>query len=906
MFKKLLASALAGIMIFGSAAVFPDNTGLYFTVLEASAESYNGFIYNAIDDETVSIHSYHGKESILTIPDTINGKKVVCIGPSAFWECTTLKEVIIPEGITDIGESAFNGCTFLSSITIPKSVIRIGGGAFTDTPWLKAQIKKEPLFIVNDILVDGTAYAGNAVIPDNVVSICDGAFRNNNTLTGVVISNGISAIGSGTFMNCIGLRNVDIPDSVTTIGYDVFNNCTGLTSIKLPKTLKDIYGNVFLNCSKLKDIVLPETIDYLGDNIFIGTQWLEDRKQEDPLVIVCGHLIDGTNCKGNISIPNGVTHIVWNAFLECDTITSVYIPESVTDSSISAFKNCENLEAINVSENNPCYSSIDGILYDKDKKQLITFPKAKRSAIIPEGITNTEMLFKDCRLLTEVKLPDSITIIDSHAFENCTGLTSITIPNNVTSIGGYAFYGCSSLKSIAIPSGVTEIGNSAFRDCTSLTDISIPESVTNIETWAFDNCSSLKTITVSGDNPIYSVIDGVLYNTKEGTIVFCPWSKEYVSIADGTKEINCDTFYGCKHLKRITIPKSVKNIEDVAFTYCTELEEIIVDEGNPNYTSENGILYDKKKQNLIICPPKTALKSLTLSGKVQRVYDLAFRNCTGLKDLTVLGKNTELGYNSFGYYNRLYYDDTETDIEDTLINGATIHCYSDSLAKEYAVNNRIKYELLDKPTHVHSYTKKVVKPTYDSEGYTLHTCSCGDSYKDNIKPKLTRTSIAKASISGLSSKYYSGNAITQTPIVKLGSKTLKEGTDYTVSYKNNKAIGTATVTITGKGAYTGTAKTTFKICPKKTTLKSATSPKSKQLKVTYSKVTGVTGYQVTYSTSSKFTKATTQSANASGTSKTISKLTKGKTYYVKVRTYKTVNGAKYYSGYSVVKKVTIN
>ena len=206
----------------------------------------------------------------------------------------------------------------------------------------------------------------------------------------------------------------------------------------------------------------------------------------------------------------------------------------------------------------------------------------------------------------------------------------------------------------------------------------------------------------------------------------------------------------------------------------------------------------------------------------------------------------------------------------------------------------------------HKYTTKIVKPTYDAQGYTLHTCSvCGDSYKDNTKPKLARTSIAKASVSGLKNKTYTGKAINPTPVVKLNGKTLKSGTDYTVSYKNNKAVGTATVTITGKGAYTGTAKATFKINPKKTTLKKLTSPKTKKLKVTYSKVSGITGYQVTYSTSGKFTKKTTKSVNASGTSKTISKLTKGKTYYVKVRTYKTVNGKKYYSGYSKVKKVKV-
>lgn len=226
---------------------------------------------------------------------------------------------------------------------------------------------------------------------------------------------------------------------------------------------------------------------------------------------------------------------------------------------------------------------------------------------------------------------------------------------------------------------------------------------------------------------------------------------------------------------------------------------------------------------------------------------------------------------------------------------ATVECVS----CDYAFTKEI-------PATGHQYIDKVMEPTYTSGGYTEHTCTvCGKSYQDSYTDKLARTSLSKASVTGLKSKYYTGKAIQQTPVVKLGNKTLKAGTDYTVSYKNNTAVGKATVIITGKGAYTGTTKATFKILPKKTNLKSVSSPKAGQLKATYAKVAGVSGYQITYSTSSEFTKAKTKSVNASGTSKTISKLKKGKTYYVKVRTYKTVNDQKYYSGYSTVKKVTI-
>ena len=221
------------------------------------------------------------------------------------------------------------------------------------------------------------------------------------------------------------------------------------------------------------------------------------------------------------------------------------------------------------------------------------------------------------------------------------------------------------------------------------------------------------------------------------------------------------------------------------------------------------------------------------------------------------------------------------------------------------VDERLKWMDRTFTDHKHVYTTKVVAPTYDAQGYTIYTCSvCGDSYKADFKAKLKKTSLTtKGAVSGISNKYYTGKAVKQTPVVKVGSTTLKAGTDYALTYKNNTKIGTATVTITGRGKYSGKLERTFKICPKKTTIKTAKSKSKGKLTVTYSKQTNITGYQVTYSTDKSFGKKTTKSSTK--LTKTISGLKSGKTYYVKVRTYKTVNGVKYYSGYSKVLKAKI-
>lgn len=174
--------------------------------------------------------------------------------------------------------------------------------------------------------------------------------------------------------------------------------------------------------------------------------------------------------------------------------------------------------------------------------------------------------------------------------------------------------------------------------------------------------------------------------------------------------------------------------------------------------------------------------------------------------------------------------------------------------------------------------------------------------------RLGVKSVKNAKVTAVGNKTYTGKAIKPSPAVKVDGVKLEKGTDYTISYSDNKQIGTAKITITGKGKYKGSKTVTFKIIPKKTKVTSLTSPKVKKLKVKYKKVAGVTGYQIKYSTSKKFTKKTTGTVTVKGAgklSKTIGKLKKGKTYYVKVRTYKTVKGTKYYSGYTAVKKVKI-
>jgi Leucine-rich repeat (LRR) protein len=262
----------------------------------------------------------------------------------------------------------------------------------------------------------------------------------------------------------------------------------------------------------------------------------------------------GTN-KGKTSLisvvlPSLVPSIGSYAFSGCTGLTTVAIPSSVTSIGEGAFLNCTGL--ITVDSNNPNYSSIDGVLFNKTKSSLIQCPISK---------------------IGSFTIPSSVTSIRAGAFSDCTGLTTVAIPSSVTSIGYMAFAGCSGLTTVAIPSSVTSIGNYAFVSCSGLTTVTIPFSVTSIGNWAFSYCSGL--ITVDSNNPNYSSIDGVLYNKTQTSLINCPISKiGSYTIPSSVTSIGVYAFLSCTRLTSVAIPSSVTSIGNSAFAECSGLTTV--------------------------------------------------------------------------------------------------------------------------------------------------------------------------------------------------------------------------------------------------------------------------------------------------------------------------------------------
>ena len=190
-----------------------------------------------------------------------------------------------------------------------------------------------------------------------------------------------------------------------------------------------------------------------------------------------------------------VTTIATTAFTS-SPITNVFIPYTVTNVGNNLFGSSLQLTAINIDAQNPLWSSVDGVWFNKDQTTLIQFPAGKSGYTIPNSVANIgNYAFFVCRHLTNVIIPTSVTSIGSYAFQICT-ITNITIPISVTSIGDSAFYQCYYLASIKIPASVTNIGFGVFEDCHGLTSATLPNNITSLPGSLFYVCSSLTNLTI--------------------------------------------------------------------------------------------------------------------------------------------------------------------------------------------------------------------------------------------------------------------------------------------------------------------------------------------------------------------------------------------------------------------------
>ena len=511
-------------------------------------------------------------------------------------------------------------------------------------------------------------------IPETVggYSVDDVSFEYcSRVITGISLPDSMTTIKRSTFAWYTSLEWVDIGDGIQTIEDGSFARCAKLHSVTFGKNVKTIGREAFTDLPLLTEIVLPEGLTTIGSYAFSG----------------CGI--------SELVLPDSVTSVGDNAFGNCDHLKTVSIGVGVKDMLGTAFSDSALLENIFVSEENPYFVSVDGVLYNKDKTILYLYPPTKKATnfVVPETVQHiAPYAFVGCQNLSSINL-SNVKKIEKRAFENCTGLESVDLSGvdvledyafyrckglknvllsqTVEALGNYLFYECENLENITIPSSVKSIGYDCFSGCAKITELIIPESVTFIDSYAFYGMIALKSIKLPSS----------LGEISSGLFGRCE-SLESIELPQNITTIGYGAFSNCRKLKTIEIPETVCDIWGEAFSYCTSLDKITIPEG------------------------------------VTTIGYMSFYNCQSLRKIVIPKSVTYIEYDNFGttpLLSEIYYMGTKQEwdsveiyeIENDYLLSANVICSPSLIAdienikvEDAQIKGEVQYSRLTENTEV--------------------------------------------------------------------------------------------------------------------------------------------------------------------------------------------------------------
>ena len=571
-------------------------------------------------------HAFAGCQSLVSASI---GQGIVNLPDNAFANCPKLTDIRIPGSLTSIGSQAFYGCGNLRNIIIPSSVLNMGLDAFglcknllgvyfegdppslppPPPPWYPyaetgifsgddaltvyytpgtagwtSQFSDRPTLLWNPrAQANGAAFgvgtgrfafnifgtSGLTIITEACQDLANPTWLpvSTNVLTGgsAYVSDALWRNYTNRFYRFRPPIHEEQAQALTYITNNGTITLTGYTGpagkLTIPDTISGlpvtaIGGYAFSGCTSAQDLAVPQTVTQIGPYAFT----------------TCTNLI-------NIVIPDSVTDIGAGAFGGCTSLTNINIPASVTSIGTSAFNLCSSLTAITVDAQNSSYSSLDGVLFNKDQTALLVFPPGKAGAYtIPSTVISFGQAFTGCSNVNSIIIPMGITSIPDHAFENCELLSSVTIPVSVTDIGSSAFASCFSLFDAPMGQGVISIGDGAYYHCISLATATIPPSVTTIGAGAFQVCLNLRKVT----------------------------------IPNSVTNIGPYSFQTCINLETLVLPSSLTEIEVDMFVSCSSLSTVYFRGNAPGL---NGPVFDSTANVTVYYLPGTTGWSATFAGR---------------------------------------------------------------------------------------------------------------------------------------------------------------------------------------------------------------------------------------------------------------------------------------------------
>ena len=857
------------------------------------------------------------------------GSTIVCA--ALFMGCDGIEEIELPDTITEIGDSAFKSCKNLNKVIIPESVTKIDGDAFAECSGLVDIKMHEGINTIGSRAFYKCDRLLDIVIPDSVEKIEFEAFRGCDKLENIKLSENLTIVGYGVFGDCKSISKIEIPKSLkkfdgtwgsgTNLSYGAFGGCSNLKTVNFEAGSTIVCAALFMGCDGIEEIELPDTITEIGDSAFKNCKNLDRITMNNGIEILESSAFEDCFSLTTINIPNTVKAISNSTFQDCTSLTEVHLSNILKEIPASTFSGCKKLTTINFPSTlttigNSAFSGCESL----------------PEAILPSGVEKIESnAFKNCKAMKKAAVPDTVSSIGSSAFYGCEALTDITLGSKLKKIESQTFYGCIVLPSIVIPYNVTTIGDSAFVNCTKLTQITVPRNTTSIASNAF---SYPKKMTMYGPSDCYAQTyasgKGIKYVTQDihatsvslditektaeryddfqltatiaplnftDAVVWTSSNEEVATVSDtgyveicgvGTAVITV-TAGNVKAACKITVPQLIDWIEfdedeiELKAGQTYQLKPYISPSDATNkklkYTSSDTKVAEVSASGLVTAKSEGEAKIRTAATDGSDEYAVCY--------VTVTGKAKVTG---------ITLDRTSAEVKrgEKLTLNVTV-------SPSYASNKKVvwksantKIATVDANGSVTAKAPGRTKITVTSAENSSYQASCTVTVPYKITYKLNK---GKNNASNPSTYY--GKKVT----LKNPSRKGYAFAGWYTDAKFKKKI--TSISNSAKSDYILYAKWT-KVKVAKASLTSAKNSKSKQILLKYKKVSGAKGYEISYSTDKKFKKAVTKK-NTAKTSYTISKLKKGKIYYVRIRAYKMDSkGKKVYGKYSSMKKVKVS
>ena len=670
------------------------------------------------------------KMGALEIPDKINDNQgttftVTEVAGDTRYPCKDVTSVKLPETIEKLGNVCFYGAK-LTEINIPKNVAEI-----SHTAWAGLDAVPECKVVTENTYFDsddnGVLYTeGKAElrsVPSNIATK-----TGNSTYT---VNSAVTSIALSAFSSNPGLKKVILPPNLEKVE-------EGWPSIAATKDLEEfamtpsstakyeVKDGVLFTKGLNKLVLYPHAKNVANYTVPAGVKEM------------ASYGIAGNGNMTSINL-NEVTKVETSAIVDIAKLKTIKLPKDLKKDGLrqGAFERCNALEAYEVAEGNTDFSAVEGVLFSENKEILYFYPLAKpnTSYTIPSTVKEiAAKAFQGAAKLTSLVIPTSVEKIQEQAFRQNYKLASVKFcePSKITNLSAYAFWQCPSLTEVTLPSSITEIGKvflqcenletvnvpadaklktikedafatnknlkkfnfqgncnleaikaNAFANAESLESFNFPKTVTEIGRNAFTGCTNMATATFDKDADIEIIGEGA----------FADCGLKSISIPKKVKTIEREAFRSCKVLNKIDVTEFTTKIDPEAFKYCDNLTDINVSKKNEVYSSVDGYLLSKNKEELLIFPPGKANENFTLlPPSIVKIGDYAFYDCTKLTNVTIPNKVTTIGKRAFGLCKNL---NTVTFLCDKMIPVENINraenemSFDDGTQTPYSVFNNI-------------------------------------------------------------------------------------------------------------------------------------------------------------------------------------------------------------------------